>query len=44
MQTKHMQQTIFQKVNLIQQIHDKAVTLGEERIVALLSEGNLVAI
>ncbi len=34
----------FQKVKLTQQIHDKAVSLGEERIVALLAEGDLVAI
>lgn len=34
----------FQKVKLTQQIHDKAVVLGEERIVALLAEGDLVAI
>ena len=34
----------FQKVELTQQIHDKAVILGEERIVAILSEGDLVAI
>lgn len=34
----------FQKVTLTQQIHDKAVALGEERIVALLAEGDLVAI
>ena len=34
----------FQKVTLIQQIHDKAVTLGEERIVSLLAVGDVVAI
>ena len=33
----------FQKVTLTQQIHDKAATLGEERIVALLPEGDVVA-
>ena len=34
----------FQKVELSHQIHDIAVALGEDRIVALLSEGDLVAI
>ena len=34
----------FQKVTLTQQIQEKAVTLGEERIVALLAEGDVVAI
>lgn len=34
----------FQKVELTQQIHEKAVALGEEHIVALLAEGDLVAI
>ena len=34
----------FQKVALTQQIRDKAVMMGEERIVAILSEGDLVAI
>jgi hypothetical protein len=34
----------FQNVNLTQQIHGKAVALVEERIVALLAEGDLVAI
>ena len=34
----------FQKVDLTQQIHERAVALGEERIVALLAEGDLVAI
>ena len=34
----------FQKVTLTKEIHDKAVALGEDRIVGLLSEGDLVAI
>ena len=34
----------FQKVTLTQQIHDKAVALGEERIMAFLAEGDVVAI
>jgi len=34
----------FVKVELTQQIHDKAVALGEGRIVALLAEGDLIAI
>ena len=34
----------FQKVELSHQKHDKAVALGKDRIVALLSEGDLVAI
>lgn len=34
----------FQKITLTKQIHDKAVALGEDRIVALLAEGDLVAI
>ena len=34
----------FQKVTLTQQIHDKAAALGEERIAALLAEGDVVAI
>lgn len=34
----------FQKVSLTEDIHDKAVSLGEDRIVARLAEGDLVAI
>lgn len=34
----------FQKLELTKQIHDKAVVLGEARIIALLAEGDLVAI
>lgn len=34
----------FQKVTLTQQIHDKAVAVGEDRVVALLAEGDVVAI
>lgn len=34
----------FQKVTLTQDIRDKVVTLGEEHIIALLVEGDLVAI
>ncbi|PIK55407.1 hypothetical protein BSL78_07678 [Apostichopus japonicus] len=34
----------FQKVELTRQIHQTAVALGEERIVALMAEGDLVAI
>ena len=34
----------FQKVNITQQIQDKAVARGEERIVTLLAEGDFVAI
>ena len=34
----------FQKVSLTEDIHDKAVSLGEDRIVAQLAEGDLVAI
>ena len=34
----------FHKVELSHQIHDKAVALGEDRIVALLSKGDHVAI
>lgn len=34
----------FQKLSLTQEIHDKAVKLGEDRILALLAEGDLVAI
>lgn len=34
----------FQKLELTKQIHDKAVALGEDRIVAILAEGDLVAI
>uniref|UniRef100_UPI00358DF69B uncharacterized protein n=1 Tax=Myxine glutinosa TaxID=7769 RepID=UPI00358DF69B len=34
----------FQKVSLTKNIHDKAVSLGEDRIVAWLAEGDLVAI
>lgn len=34
----------FQKLSLTQEIHDKAVKLGEDRVLALLAEGDLVAI
>lgn len=34
----------FQKLSLTQEIHDKTVKLGEVRILALLAEGDLVAI
>ena len=34
----------FQKVELTPQTHNKAVALGEDRVVVLMAEGDLVAI